>query len=112
MFFRRVGSLSRILVWSMSPVANLMLLFILYAGFVIPTDYMRTWLGWLRWVNLNPIGLYSGVLYLSNATSSPSIRGRNSVCTTIVPSGTRYGRKTTNGQIFSTVGKVISVSRG
>lgn len=51
MFFRMVGSLSSTMDQSMAPVANLMLLFIIYAGFIIPAKYMHPWLSWLRWIN-------------------------------------------------------------
>lgn len=53
MFFRMVGSASRTSAQTMAPVAMLILLFITYAGFVVPSVYMVPWLGWFRW--LNPI---------------------------------------------------------
>lgn len=54
MFFRMVGSLFRTMEPSMPVVANLMILLILYCGFVIPAAYMPAWMGWLRFIN--PIG--------------------------------------------------------
>jgi ATP-binding cassette subfamily G (WHITE) protein 2 (PDR) len=51
MFFRMVGSLSRTHQEAMTPVANMIMLFIIYAGFVIPPGYMVPWLGWIRWIN-------------------------------------------------------------
>ena len=51
MFFRMLGSLSRTLEETMAPVSTLVLLFIVYTGFVIPPGYMVPWIGWVRWIN-------------------------------------------------------------
>lgn len=51
MFFRMLGSLSRTLEETMAPVSTLIILYIIYVGFVIPPNYMVSWLGWVRWIN-------------------------------------------------------------
>ncbi|RWA06706.1 hypothetical protein EKO27_g8395 [Xylaria grammica] len=92
MFFRMVGSLSSTLEQSMAPAADLMLLFIIYAGFVIPAKYMRPWLCWLKWINpisyayeslmINEFSVTSGVEYIPAQRSKGEVllfrRGRTS----------------------------------
>ncbi len=51
MFFRMLGSLSRTLEETMAPVSTLVMLFVVYTGFVIPPGYMVPWIGWVRWIN-------------------------------------------------------------
>ncbi|KXX73362.1 ABC transporter CDR4 [Madurella mycetomatis] len=95
MFFRMVGSLSKTHAVCMPPVANLMLLFIIYAGFVIPPEYTYRWLGWLRWIN--PIG------YAYESLMVNEYWGRDYACTTLVPAGPGYSA---SEQICATVGSV------
>jgi ABC-type multidrug transport system permease subunit len=51
MFYRCDGSMHRTLEASMVPVGVLVLLAIIYTGFVIPIPYMKPWLSWFRHVN-------------------------------------------------------------
>ncbi|KAK4183910.1 ABC transporter CDR4 [Podospora australis] len=100
MFFRMVGSLSRTMEQSMAPVANAMLLFIIYAGFVIPTRYMHPWLGWIRWIN--PIG------YAYESLMINEFWGRTYACSATIPSGPDYGSSMTAGErTCSSVGSVV-----
>ncbi|KAI0479829.1 AtrD, ABC-transporter [Xylaria cf. heliscus] len=98
MFFRMVGSLSSTLEQSMAPVANLMLLFIIYAGFVIPAKYMRPWLGWLRWIN--PISYAYESLMLNEFSD------KDFTCSDMVPSGPAYGNVSDTEHICSVVGSL------
>lgn len=70
MFFRMIGSLFTRMEQSMAPVANLMLLFIIYAGFVIPAKYMHPWLGWLKWIN--PISYAYESLMINEVRKNPN----------------------------------------
>ncbi|ORY70232.1 AtrD, ABC-transporter [Pseudomassariella vexata] len=98
MFFRMVGSLSRTIEQSMAPVANLMLLFIIYAGFVIPAKYMHPWLGWIRWIN--PIG------YAYESLMINEFWGRMYSCSTMVPSGPAYTQVSPTERVCSAVGSI------
>jgi ABC-type multidrug transport system permease subunit len=49
--FRTIGSLSRTIEQTSAPSAILIVLAIIYTGFVIPPRYMVPWLSWFRWVN-------------------------------------------------------------
>lgn len=51
MLFRTVGSVSRTLEQTMAPNTTIVILAIIYTGFVVPQDYMVPWLGWFRWIN-------------------------------------------------------------
>lgn len=51
MFYRCDGSMHRTLEASMVPVGVLVLLAIIYTGFVIPIPYMKPWLSWFRHIN-------------------------------------------------------------
>ena len=53
MVFRTLGSLSQILEQTMAPASIVVLLCIVYTGFVIPVPYMAPWLSWFR--RLNPM---------------------------------------------------------
>lgn len=53
MVFRTLGSLSRTLEQTMAPASIVVLLCIMYTGFVIPVPYMKPWLSWFR--RLNPM---------------------------------------------------------
>lgn len=51
MFFRMVGSLSKTIEQTMAPMAVVILIFIVYTGFVVPVNDMVHWLSWLRLLN-------------------------------------------------------------
>lgn len=53
MVFRTLGSLSRTMEQTMAPASIIVLLCIVYTGFVIPVTYMKPWLSWFR--RLNPM---------------------------------------------------------
>ncbi|KAJ8131104.1 hypothetical protein O1611_g2521 [Lasiodiplodia mahajangana] len=80
----------------MAPIANLILLFIIYAGFVIPAKYMHPWLGWIRWIN--PIG------YAYESLMINEFVGQSYSCSTKVPSGPEYTEASPEEYICSAVG--------
>lgn len=76
--FRSIASLSRTLSQAMVPASLLILALVIFAGFVVPVDYM---LGWCRWINyLNPVA------YAFESLMVNEFSGRNFTCTAFVPS--------------------------
>lgn len=51
MWFRFIGSISRTMEQTTAPTCILVLLAVIYAGFVVPVPYMVGWLQWFRRVN-------------------------------------------------------------
>ncbi|RFN50742.1 atpase [Fusarium flagelliforme] len=75
--FRSIASLSRTLSQAMVPASLLILALVIFAGFVIPVDYM---LGWCRWINyLDPVA------YAFESLMVNEFSGRNFTCTAFVP---------------------------
>ncbi|KAK4234448.1 ABC-2 type transporter-domain-containing protein [Achaetomium macrosporum] len=98
MFFRMLGSLSRTLEETMAPVSTLVMLFVMYAGYVIPPGYMVPWLGWVRWIN--------PVYYAYEALMVNEFDGRVFPCTTVVPEGPQYTQGGMEGRVCSAIGAV------
>lgn len=69
MFFRTMGSLSKRLEQTMTPGSLIVLMFIMYTGFVIPVDYMVPWLAWFRW--LNPLAYAYESLLINEVSIDP-----------------------------------------
>ncbi|KAK4152728.1 ABC-2 type transporter-domain-containing protein [Chaetomidium leptoderma] len=97
-FFRMLGSLSRTLEETMAPVSTLVMLFVVYAGYVIPPGYMVPWLGWVRWVN--------PVYFAYEALMVNEFDGREFPCTGIVPVGPDYPQSGMEGRVCSAIGAV------
>lgn len=84
--FRSMASLSRSLSQAMVPAAIMILAMVIFAGFVIPVQYM---LSWCRWINyLNPVAYgfesmmlneYHGREYTCNSLVPPPIPGYETV---------------------------------
>jgi ATP-binding cassette subfamily G (WHITE) protein 2 (PDR) len=75
--FRSMAALSRTLSQAMVPASVMILALVIFAGFVIPVQYM---LGWCRWINyLNPVA------YGFEALMINEYNGRNYECNTLVP---------------------------
>ncbi|KAF4453657.1 ATPase [Fusarium austroafricanum] len=98
--FRSIASLSRTLSQAMVPASLLILALVIFAGFVIPTDYM---LGWCRWINyLDPVA------YAFESLMVNEFHNRNFTCTAFVPSPSTEGYENVRGlnRACSTVGSV------
>jgi len=97
MMFRGVASLSRTLEQAMAPASFVILILVMYTGFVIPVNYMLGWSSWLRY--LNPI-YYGFESLMVNEFS-----GRNFGCSgaLLVPD---YPGLDLSNQICSAVGAV------
>ncbi|TAQ91217.1 hypothetical protein B7494_g440 [Chlorociboria aeruginascens] len=82
MVFRTLGSLSKTIEQTMAPASIVVLLCIVYTGFVIPVPYMKPWLSWFR--RLNPMA------YAYESLMINEFNGREFPCSSTVPSGPSY----------------------
>ncbi|KAI6361803.1 ZEB2-regulated ABC transporter 1 [Pyricularia grisea] len=100
MMFRTIASMSRSLSQAMVPAATIILVLIIFTGFVIPLDYM---LGWCRWLNYIDVLAYSFESLLIN-----EFAGQNYTCTEYVPSPQfpGYANLTGTNRVCSAVGSV------
>lgn len=76
MFYRCDGSLHETLEASMVPVGVLIMLAIIYTGFVIPIPYMQPWLAWFR--HINPVA-YAFEGLVANEVSKTSCTSRRNL---------------------------------
>ncbi|KAI3598044.1 multidrug resistance protein cdr1 [Moniliophthora roreri] len=98
MIFRTIGASARTISQAMTPAAVLILAFVLYSGFTIPTKYMRSW---FRWINrINPVG------YVFESLLANEFDGRAYACVDYVPSGPGYENVSENSRVCSTTGAV------
>ncbi|KAH7388649.1 ABC-2 type transporter-domain-containing protein [Pyrenochaeta sp. MPI-SDFR-AT-0127] len=82
MFFRLFASMTKTIAQALAPSSIILMLLILYTGFVIPVDYMRGWASWLRWINPIAYGFENVMVNEFN--------GREFSCASFVPSGPSY----------------------
>ncbi|KAF5025555.1 hypothetical protein F66182_2363 [Fusarium sp. NRRL 66182] len=98
--FRSIASLSRTLSQAMVPASLLILALVVFAGFVIPTDYM---LDWCRWINyLDPVA------YGFEALMVNEFSGREFLCTGFIPGTDAAGYEDVDimNRACSTVGSI------
>lgn len=77
MIFRTIAQLSRTIHQALTPVALLIILLIIYTGFILPTRDMK---GWLRWVNyLDPVA------YAYESLVANEFSGRRFTCDQFIP---------------------------
>ncbi|KAH7017092.1 ABC-2 type transporter [Ilyonectria destructans] len=98
MMFRLIGSVTKSVSQALAPASIILLAIALYTGFAIPPQYMKDWIGWIRWINPVFYGLESLILNEFN--------GRNFTCSTFVPSGPNYDSIRGLERACSTVGSV------
>ncbi|CEN59914.1 Putative ABC transporter CDR4 [Aspergillus calidoustus] len=82
MLFRLIASVTKSIAQAMAPSAIILLGLVLYTGFTIPVQYMRSWISWCRWANPIYYGLESIMLN--------EFAGRDFRCASYVPSGAGY----------------------
>ncbi|VUC35730.1 unnamed protein product [Clonostachys rosea] len=82
MVFRTLGSMSRTIEQTMAPASIVVLLCIVYTGFVIPVPYMKPWLSWFR--RLNPMA------YAYESLMINEFHNREFECTSTIPAGPPY----------------------
>ncbi|KAJ2998944.1 hypothetical protein NUW58_g161 [Xylaria curta] len=104
MWFRLIGSISRTMEQSTAPTCILVLLWCIYAGFVVPIPYMVDWLKWFRFVN--PIAYAYESLMINEA----SFQSRRFPCSTLVPDGPTYSETALENRICTVVGAVAGQS--
>lgn len=83
MFFRVIASVTKSIEQAMAPASVVLLGMSMYTGFAIPTQYMRGWASWMRFINPVFFGFESAVLN--------EFVGREFPCSQFVPSGQGYG---------------------
>ncbi|KAF7867296.1 hypothetical protein EAF04_005379 [Stromatinia cepivora] len=97
MVFRTLGSLSRTLEQTMAPASVIVLLCIVYTGFVIPVPYMKPWLSWFR--RLNPMS------YAYESLMINEFKDREFTCSSTIPTGPGYSTQAgMSGKICPVVG--------
>lgn len=98
MLFRLIGSVTKSISQAMAPSAIILLGLILYTGFTIPTQYMRSWISWSRWVNPIYYGLESVMIN--------EFAGIHFPCSTFIPFGPGYEDALPSGRACSAQGAV------
>lgn len=104
--FRTLAAVTRSVAQAMAFAGVLILMLVIYAGFVVPTPEMHPWFSWLRW--LNPLfytfeSLIANEFHGQDFTCSqfipgyPSLTGDAFICS--VP-GSTAGSRTVSGDSF------------
>jgi ABC-type multidrug transport system permease subunit len=87
--FRTTAAVTKTASQAMAGAGVLVLILVIYTGFVIRIPQMPDWFGWIRWIN--PI-FYAFEILLAN-----EFHGVNFPCDSFIPSGPGYS---TNGNSF------------
>ncbi|CRK30985.1 hypothetical protein BN1723_003728 [Verticillium longisporum] len=101
MIFRTIASSSRTLSQAMVPAAILILILVIFTGFVIPTPYMLDWCRWLNYVD--PLA------YAFEALVVNEFHNRNFICTNYVPStdpAAGYESVSNDNRVCTAVGSI------
>ncbi|KAL1620268.1 Multidrug resistance protein [Neofusicoccum ribis] len=98
MMFRLIGSVTKSVQQALAPASVILLAIALYTGFAIPPQYMKDWLGWIRWINPVYYGLESLMLN--------EFVGRDFACSTFVPSGPGFESVGPSERVCNTAGSV------
>ncbi|CAI6336236.1 unnamed protein product [Periconia digitata] len=96
MLFRLLASMSKSIEQALAPASLLLMLIILYTGFVIPVEYMKGWAGWTRWLNPVSYGFESAMVN--------EFHNRTFECSAYVPSGPSYENISANQRVCSAQG--------
>ncbi|KAF7349234.1 hypothetical protein MSAN_01712800 [Mycena sanguinolenta] len=98
MIFRTIASASRNLIQALTPAALMILILVMYTGFVVPLRDMVVWFRWLNYIN--PVG------YAFEAIMVNEFAGRIFPCGTFVPA---YPNVSSSNRICSTTGAKAGV---
>ncbi|CAH0002311.1 unnamed protein product [Clonostachys byssicola] len=82
MLFRLIGSVTKSIAQAMAPSAIILQGLVLYVGFTIPTQYMRSWIAWSRWAN--------PLFYAFESVMLNEFVGRRFDCVSYIPAGPGY----------------------
>ncbi|ETS76917.1 hypothetical protein PFICI_10791 [Pestalotiopsis fici W106-1] len=96
MMFRLIGSVTKSVAQALAPASIILLAIALYTGFAVPPTYMKSWLGWIRWINPVYYGLES--VFVNEFV------GRSFSCAHFVPSGPGYADLGPENRVCQTVG--------
>ena len=96
--FRTIGAATKTMSQAMTPAEILLLAFVIFAGFIIPTPNMHKWCRWINYIN--PIA------YAFEALVANEFTDRHFECSKFVPSGGDYPDEGPN-RICSVVGSVV-----
>lgn len=80
--FRLIGSTTRSISQALAPAAIMLMALVLYTGFTIPVQYMRSWIAWCRFAN--------PIFYSLEAVMLNEFVGRDFPCSSFVPQGPGY----------------------
>jgi ATP-binding cassette subfamily G (WHITE) protein 2 (PDR) len=83
MFFRFIASMTKAIAQALAPSSLILMMLILYTGFVLPVQYMRSWASWFRYINPVAYGFENVMVNEFN--------GRTFACSSFVPTGPSYG---------------------
>jgi ATP-binding cassette, subfamily G (WHITE), member 2, PDR len=96
--YRWLASVTRTPYQAMVPSSVLSLGLMVYAGYVIPVNYLP---GWSRWMNyINPIA------YVFEALMANEFHGREFECAEIIPRGPGYDNLPSESQVCASVGAI------
>ncbi|KAI0470238.1 ABC-2 type transporter-domain-containing protein [Xylaria cf. heliscus] len=84
LLFRVIGSVSKTREQTSTPVSIIILLCIIYTGYIIPPKYMVPWLGWF-W-RINPLA------YTYESLMINEMNDRQFPCSVLAPSGPSYSQ--------------------
>lgn len=82
MILRTIGQTSKTVHQALVPAAIFIIGLVIYAGFVLPTQYMKGWLRWL--IYINPIA------YAYESLVANEFSGRTFPCQMMIPAGPPY----------------------
>lgn len=99
MIFRCIGAVSRSLAQALYPTAIATLVFITYAGFVIPVGSMTFWFRWIHYIN--PLS------YAFEGLMINEFANRYFPCSSFVPSGEDYLKVGPRNRMCSIIGATL-----
>ncbi|KAM4066414.1 ABC-2 type transporter [Hirsutella rhossiliensis] len=97
-WFRLLGSIARKREHTMAPSGIIILLCVIYIGFVVPVPYMVGWLAWFR--RVNPIA------YAYESLMINEFRNRQFPCSSTIPTGPAYTAEGLDGKVCPHIGAV------
>ena len=96
MMFRTIGATSRSMAQAMAPTAIILMAIMIYAGFVVPQDYL---LGWSKWIYyINPLSYGFESLMINE------FWGKSFDCSQYFPRGANYENVSALGRVCVSVG--------
>jgi ATP-binding cassette subfamily G (WHITE) protein 2 (PDR) len=82
MFFRLFASMTKTIAQALAPSSIILMALVIYTGFILPVQYMKSWASWLRYINPVAYGFENIMVNEFN--------GRTFACSSFVPSGPSY----------------------